>query len=96
MMNGGQSRVSQLLESEFGQELLRGGFIVVAVVAPKQFCERQDLVITRAIHSIRMSHDHVEDRLLPQTEARHLVVDDRIDSDRGLGEPIGQRLLLGC
>ncbi len=41
-----------------------------------------------------MSHDHFQYGLLPQAEAGHLVVDNRIDGDRRLGEPIGQRLLL--
>ena len=42
----------------------------------------------------RMPHDLFQQALLPQAERGVLVVIDGIDRDRGLGQPVNQRLLL--
>ena len=75
-----------------GKNFCAVSVVVIATVGPKEFRERQDLRVGGAIDALGMGHDQLQNALLPQTESRGLIVDDRIDRDGGFGKPVGQRL----
>ena len=85
----------QFFESEFGQNLLRGVLVVIAAIGPEQLGVGVDFREGGGIDAGRMRHHRFEQVLLAEAEPRLLVVDDGIDRDGGLGEPIGERLFAG-
>ena len=89
-----QRRRLQFVEGEFRQKLLRGHLVVIAAVGPEQLGEIGDLPQRLRVHPLRVAQDHFQQRLLPQTPDGVLIVVDRVDGDRRLGQPVGQRLLL--
>ncbi len=86
-------RMLQLIGRESRQEFLRGQLVVIAVVGPEQLGEVEYLAVNSGIDfSLRRDHCF-QNALLLQAEARHLIVDDGIDGDGSLGQPVSQRLL---
>src|SRR5579863_2231395 len=69
MAPGLKGRALKLIESEIGQELLRGRIVVVAAIGPEQLGERHDLLARRRRYALRMRRDRVEQALLPQSES---------------------------
>src|SRR6266446_8236177 len=68
---------------------------MVPAVRPEQFREIENFRVARRIDALRMCGDSFENPFLAQSESRGLVVDDRVDGDGGLAEPVSQGLLLG-
>src|SRR5437763_6147734 len=69
--------------------------MVVAFVGPKQFSERHDLGKRLCIDALWVRDNRVQNALLPRPESRQLFVDDGVDRDGSLAEPIGKFLLMG-
>ena len=91
---GLRGRGLQFVEGELRQELLRGHVVVIAAVGPEQLGEIGDLAQRLGVHALRMTQNLFQQRLLPQAPNRILIVVDRIDRDRRLRQPVGQRLLV--
>ena len=85
----------QFLEGEFGQELLRGHLVVIAAIGPEELGEVRDLAQHLRLDALRMGHDRFQQPFLPQAEAGDLIVDDGIDGDGRLRQPVRERLFLG-
>ena len=83
----------QLNRRERGQELLRGYFVVVSFVGPEELGEIRDAAVNRRIDLSFIRHNGFENALLLQAELRKLIVDDRIERDRALVQPIRKSLL---
>ena len=66
---------------------------MVAAVGPEQQRVLADLRERGGRDAGGPGHDLFEQPLLAQTERRQLIVDDRIDRDRRLRQPVGERLL---
>src|SRR5579864_978305 len=87
------ARLLQFLKSEFRKELLRRLIVVVSLIGPEKLGERQNLRRDFGLDSLRMRHQRFEQPFLAEAVARQLIVNDGIDGNRGLAQPIGQRLL---
>src|SRR4030095_9980326 len=74
-------------------ELLSGDLVVVAAVGPEEQRVAADLRERGVGNALRVADNRLEQPLLADAERRQLVVDDRIDRDRRLRQPVGQRLL---
>src|SRR5581483_5903678 len=72
----------------------RGQLIVVTFIGPKETREIENLRIDGGI-DFRFAGNHpFQHPLLREAEARFLIVDDGVDGDGGLGEPVSESLLL--
>jgi hypothetical protein len=68
---------------------------VVPAIGPEEFREAQDLGGDGGVRTLGMGGDFFEQPFLPQAILRELAVNDGIDGDGGLLQPVGQLLLLG-
>ena len=88
-----QRRLEKLVGREGRQELLPGGGVVVAAVRP----EKQGVIPNRPKCCRRDAggpgDDFLEQPLLAQPVRRELVINNRIDGNRCLHQPIRQRLM---
>src|SRR5262249_13911127 len=91
----GEAGGLELVERESGKELLGGRVVMVAAIGPEHFCEVEDLRVARRVDAFGVAGDGFENPFLTQPEARGLVVDNRIDGDGGLAEPVSEGLLPG-
>src|SRR5439155_613499 len=91
-LRGERSRM-ELVEGEARKEFLRGRLVVVPAVRPEEQREIADLAERGRRDPRRARHDLLQQPFFAESEARQLVVDDRIDRDRGLREPVGERLM---
>ncbi len=90
---GAQGGFFQFLKRKGGQEFLRRQIVVIAAVGPEQLGEVGDLGQRCRVDAFRMRHDFFEQTLLLQTVGGELVVNDGVDGDGSLRQPIGQCLL---
>jgi hypothetical protein len=83
----------QFLCRELRQELLPRLFIMVPFIGPEQFCEIRDALVQLGVDFAVLRHHGLEHIPLAQPKTRKLIVENRIDSNRRLREPISKRLL---
>jgi len=67
---------------------------VIPAIGPEEFRVIENLPINGGIYPGLAGNDRFENRFLTQTEPRKLIVNDGVDGDGRLGQPVGQRLLL--
>ena len=88
-----ERRARELLFRERRHELLSIVVVVISVIAPEEFRELDDLHVRRRIDSFRMRDDQLEDVFLAQAVRRELIVENRIDGDRGVAQPVRELFL---
>ena len=93
VLDGLKAGGAQFLVGEIGKELLRGRLVMIPAIRPEEFRIRLYLLEYAWVDALRISDDSVEDALLRQAVLRLLIVDDRVDRNRRLGKPVGERLL---
>ena len=94
LMPGLFQRALQVRGGKFGEEFLRGGFVVVAFVGPEKHGEIEDRAVDGRVDLRFVGDNGFEHTFLTQAEAGELVVDDRLDGDGGLLQPVVESLLL--
>src|SRR5262249_44581559 len=85
--------VLEFIKGEWGEELLTGILVVVAAVRPEQKSKITNLAECCRIDRVRSCNNLLEEPLLAYSKPRQLVIDDRVDRDRGLDQPVRQGLL---
>ena len=88
-----QRGLQQRVECEGRQKLLRRVFVVVAAVRPEEQRVAADVRERLGRDACRVRDDLLEQPLLADAVRRELIVDDRIDGDRRLRQPVRQRLV---
>ena len=78
---------------EVGEEFLRRVAVVVAGVGPEEFRVVRNLLERGGANALRVRDYGFEYALLPQAEARHLVVDYRVNGDGRLAQVVCENLL---
>ncbi len=87
-----QRGLQQRVECERRQKLLRRVFVVVAAVRPEEQRVAADVREHLGRDACRARDDLFEQPFLADAVRRELIVDDRIDGDRCLGQPVRERL----
>src|SRR5207249_3744477 len=87
--------VLQVFDRERGKEFLGGGFVVVAAIGPEEERVFAELSERGGRDAVVVGHDALEQALFLKSITRELVVDDRVDGDRRLRQPVRQLLLPG-
>ena len=88
-----ERRCFEFLECEGGHELLRGLQIVIAAIGPEELGVLRDRIAGVRIERTGMGHDLLQQPLLAQAVGGQLVVDDGIDRNGRLSQPVSQCLL---
>src|SRR5262249_40258146 len=82
------------VERALGKEFLRSQIVVISAIGPEELGEPRNLLMCGRINTCRMRHDSFQQTFLAQPVCRKLIVNNRIDCDGSLAQPVREFLLL--